>query len=163
MTDTEKLTQKFWSSLKSDRTVMLRIADGKDTARPMTAQTHDDTGHNVIWFFGDRHEGFVSQLTRLPVAAEVTLTGKGHDVFASVEGQLSLSDDRAMIDKLWNPFVAAWYEEGKDDPRLALLRFEPGPATIWMGGSDILAGVKAILGMDLQDDYKDQMTRTRLG
>ena len=29
-----------------------------------------------------------------------------------------------MIDRLWNPFVAAWFE-GKDDPKLQLLRFDP--------------------------------------
>ena len=37
--------------------------------------------------------------------------------------------DPKTIDRLWNPFVAAWFEGGKSDPKLALLRFEPGVYT----------------------------------
>ena len=51
-----------------------------------------------------------------------TFTSKGHDLFATVHGRLSLDNDRAVIDRLWNCYVAAWYERGKDDPKLALLR-----------------------------------------
>lgn len=56
--------------------------------------------------------------------AIATLTSKGHNLFATVHGSVSLDCDRATIDRLWNRFVAAWYEGGKDDPRLALLRLE---------------------------------------
>ena len=38
--------------------------------------------------------------------------------------------DRAAIDRLWNRFVAAWFEKGKDDPKLALLRFDPERAVL---------------------------------
>ncbi|MES0090053.1 pyridoxamine 5'-phosphate oxidase family protein [Mesorhizobium sp. M0030] len=42
-----------------------------------------------------------------------------------MQGKLSLDNNRAVIDRLWNRFVAAWFEGGKDDPKLALLRFDP--------------------------------------
>ncbi|MGB8313532.1 MAG: pyridoxamine 5'-phosphate oxidase family protein [Aestuariivirga sp.] len=29
---------------------------------------------------------------------------------------------------LWNRFVVAWYEKGKDDPKLMLLRLDPKDA-----------------------------------
>mgnify|MGYP006140606399 CR=1 FL=1 len=45
-----------------------------------------------------------------------------------------------MIDRLWNPFVAAWYQEGKDDPKLALLRLDAERAEIWENGSSLIAG-----------------------
>ena len=32
----------------------------------------------------------------------------GHDIFASLQGALVRDDDRAVIERLWNPFVAAW-------------------------------------------------------
>ena len=36
----------------------------------------------------------------------------------------------AEIDRLWNPIVAEWYD-GKDDPKMALLRLELDDAKIW--------------------------------
>jgi len=32
------------------------------------------------------------------------------------------ASDRATIDRLWDRFGAAWFEGGKDDPKLALTR-----------------------------------------
>ena len=28
------------------------------------------------------------------------------------------------MDRYWNPVLSAWYPDGKDDPRLTLLRFD---------------------------------------
>jgi general stress protein 26 len=49
--------------------------------------------------------------------AIATFASKGHDLFATLHGSVSLDNDRAVIDRLWNRFVAAWYEGGKDDPK----------------------------------------------
>ena len=57
---------------------------------------------------------------------------KKHDIFATLHGRLILDTDRATLDRLWNPFVAAWFEKGKEDPKLALLRFDPAKAEIWL-------------------------------
>ena len=40
--------------------------------------------------------------------------------------------DPALIDRHWNPVVAAWYPEGKDDPHLTLLRFDADDGRIWL-------------------------------
>ena len=61
-----------------------------------------------------------------------------------------------MIDRLWNPFVAAWYN-GKDDPKLALLRMNAEHAEVWLNESSLLAGVKMVLGIDPKKDYKDKV------
>ena len=54
---------------------------------------------------------------------------------ATVHGRLSIDNDRATIDKLWNRYVAAWFEGGKDDPKLALLRLDAERAEIWVDAS----------------------------
>ena len=38
----------------------------------------------------------------------------------------------ALIDKHWNPILAAWYPEGKDDPHLTLLRFDADDGRVWV-------------------------------
>ena len=67
-----------------------------------------------------------------------------------------------MVDKLWNPFVAAWFEGGKDDPNLQLLRFEPERAQIWLNGSSLLAGMKMLLGADPKKEYADKVAEVSL-
>ena len=66
-----------------------------------------------------------------------------------------------MIDKLWNRFVAAWYE-GKDDPKIALLRFDPASAEIWIDASSAVAGIKMLIGIDPKKDYKDKVAEVSL-
>ncbi len=155
-----ELEQKFWKSLKSDRTMMLGI-HGVDEghARPMTAQFEDD--RSPIWFFGSK-ESELAQSIGTASRAVATFSSKGHDVFATIHGNLSLDNDPVMIDRLWNPFVAAWYEGGKDDPKLALLRLDAERAEIWLDGSSIIAGVKMLFGIDPKKEYSNNVAEVRL-
>ncbi len=156
-----ELEKKFWKSLKSDRTVMLglvRLDDGH--ARPMTAQIEGDEG-GPIWFFTSNKTELVSAL-KAGDRAMFTFSGKGGDLFASVHGALTLDNDRAAIERLWNPFVAAWYEGGKDDPELALLRFDPDRGEIWENGHSFIAGLMMLAGRDPKKDYGDKVAEVDL-
>lgn len=88
-------------------------------------------------------------------------SSKGHDLFASVKGTLSIVNDRATIDRLWNPFIAAWFE-GKDDPKLVLLRLDPDQAEIWLNENNLLAGVKMLFGMDPKKDMDGKVAEVNL-
>lgn len=88
-------------------------------------------------------------------------TSKGHDVWATVHGTLTTTRDPAIIDRLWNRFVAAWYD-GKDDPKIALIRLEPENAEIWIDASSVVAGIKMLLGIDPKEDYKDKVAEVSL-
>lgn len=152
----QELEAKFWKALKSDRTMMLGLDGVEDGhARPMTGQFEED--RSPIWFFTSTDNGIASKLGHAGGdRAIATFTSKGHDLFATVHGSLALDTDRAVIDRLWNPFVAAWYS-GKDDPKLALLRLDAEEAEIWLDGSSILAGIKMMLGIDPKADYRDKV------
>lgn len=159
MPSPQELESKFWNALKSDRTMMLGLDGVEDGhARPMTGQFEDDRG--PIWFFTSIDNGIVKQLGQ-GERAIATFTSKGHDLFATVHGALTLDNDRAAIDRLWNPFVAAWYD-GKDDPKLALLRLDAEEAEIWLDGSSLIAGIKMMIGVDPKKDYADQVATVLL-
>jgi general stress protein 26 len=83
-------------------------------------------------------------------------------LFATVHGRLSLHNDGAVINRLWNRFVAAWYERGKDDPKLALVRLDAERAEIWLDASSLVAGIKMLFGADPKQDYKDKVAEVRL-
>lgn len=162
MTDDAKITTAFWTHLRSDRTVMLGLENAAPpTLRPMTALLDGDEDRGPIWFFTSRDSALVQRMEpREP--ALFTFAAKGHNVFATVHGTLTRSADRAVVDRLWNPWVAAWYEDGKDDPDLALLRFDPAQAEIWRDASSLLAGLKMLFGVDPQTDYKDKVAKVSL-
>lgn len=155
MHDTAELKEKLWKALHSDRTVMLGL-DGLERGhtRPMTAITEDD--RSPIWFFTSTDNALVQKLASSHPAI-AAFSSKGHDLFASIRGTLSLDRDRAVVDRLWNPFIAAWFEGGKADPKLALLRFDAVEAEVWLNENSLLAGVKMLLGVDPKKDYEDKV------
>lgn len=167
MTSETEIKEKFWKALKSDMTMFLGLADGEDGhARPMTAQLDDDRFQGnlyqgPIWFFTSKSSELYQQIGS-GSRAMAHFASKGHDVWATVHGNLSQSQDPAVIDRLWNRFVAAWYEGGKDDPELALIRLDPENAEIWIDASSMVAGIKMLLGIDPKQDYKDKVANVAL-
>lgn len=162
MANEAEIEHKFWKALRSDMTVMLGLA-GVDEGhtRPMTAQIDGDEDCGPLWFFTSNETEFAAELT--PGArALATFTSKGNDVYAAIHGTLTPNNDRAVIDRLWNPHVAAWFEQGKDDPKLQLVRFDLERAQIWIDASSVLAGVKVLLGIDPKQDYQDKVAEVSL-
>jgi general stress protein 26 len=156
----DELQSKFWKALDSDRTMMLGLDGVEDGhARPMTA--HFENDHGPIWFFTTKDHRLVRLLDRGDRAI-ATFASKGHDLFATLHGRLSVDNDPAVIDRLWNRFVAAWFEGGKTDPKLALLRLDAERAEIWGDASSIVAGVKLLLGVDPKKDYRDKVAEVPL-
>jgi len=165
MTEAEyKLESKLWKALKDDRTVMLGLAGVEEGhSQPMTAQLlHDDDERGPIWFFTSSDSDLVKALTETHRAV-VHFSSKGHDLFASLHGELTLDTNRQVVDELWNSFIAAWYEGGKDDPKLRLLRLDPERAQVWLNENNLWAAVKLLLGKDPKQEYKDKVADVRLG
>ena len=161
MSNPQELEKKFWKALKSDRTLMLGLDGVEDGhSRPMTAQAEDD--RSPLWFFTSTDNAMVKKLGQ-GHRAIAAFSSKDHELFASIKGNLSLDTDPAVVERLWNPFVAAWFEGGKDDPKLQLLRLDTERAQIWLNGSSLLAGVKMLLGVDPKQDYKDKVAEVSLG
>jgi general stress protein 26 len=162
MATPQELEAKLWKALDSDRTVMLGLDGAEDGhTRPMTAQVEDD--RSCIWFFTAKDNALVKALGGGGGRAIATFASKGHDVFATFHGQLRVDTDPAVVERLWNRFVAAWYPGGKTDPTLALLRLDAERAEIWLDGSSLVAGAKMLLGVDPRKSYKDKVAQVPLG
>lgn len=167
MPNDQEIKEQFWKALKSDMTLFLGLAEGEDGhARPMTAQLDeqhwsDDSYHGPIWFFTSTDSELYQKIGS-GERAMAHFTSKGHDLWATVHGTLSQSHDKEMVDRLWNRFVAAWYEGGKNDPKIALIRLDPESAEIWIDAFSMIAGIKMLLGMDPKEDYKDKVAQVTL-
>jgi general stress protein 26 len=109
--------------------VMLGLADADDGMRPMVA--HVDHTQSLIYFF-TRSSGSLTAKVGLGATGRIAMSGKSGDFYAWVEGAIAQNAERATMDRLWSPTIAAWYH-GKDDPDLSLLMFTPRAGKIWVG------------------------------
>lgn len=161
MPSPQELQEKFWKALDDDRTLFLGL-DGVDDghAQPMTALRDKEAGNSQIWFFTTKDNGLVRAMQE-GHRAMAHFASKGHEIWAAIHGNLVIDQDRA-IDRLWNPFVAAWYEGGKDDPNLQLIRLDAERAQIWLNENSLFAGVKLLLGADPKQGYRDKVADVSL-
>jgi general stress protein 26 len=163
MSKSAEIEARFWEALKSDMTMMLGLHGAEEGhTRPMTAQFEGEKG-GPIWFFTSTDNAMVRKLGTTRARAIASFVSKGHDVFAAIHGDVRVDTDRAVVDRLWNRYVAAWYEGGRDDPKLALLRLDPDRAELWLDGSSIVAGIKLMLGIDPKTAYRDNVAKVELG
>ena len=157
-----ELEARFWAALRKDMTVMLGLGTEIEY-RPMTAQLASDDDEGPIWFFTSTDTDLGRHLQNAGAQeGSFHFASKGHDVWATVSGMLQVDNDRATIDKLWNSYVSAWYEGGKDDPKLLLVRMDPSHAKIWKDGSSLVAYALTLLGRDPQKDYQDNVASVSL-
>ena len=120
----------------------------------------DEEHGGPIWFFTAKDTD-IARETGSSHRAQLHFSSKGHDLFAAVHGTLSAVDDPAMVERLWNPFIAAWFE-GKGDPKLRLMRFDAEHGQIWLNENTLMAGIRILMGRDPKKDYRDKTAEVSL-
>ncbi|MEY8841878.1 pyridoxamine 5'-phosphate oxidase family protein, partial [Cribrihabitans sp. XS_ASV171] len=87
-----------------------------------------DTG--VLWFITSTDTDLV-RAVGTGAQGIYTLVSGSQDFYTCVRGTLQQSQDRAKLDEIWSSVASAWFEGGKDDPKVVLLRFALNEAAIW--------------------------------
>ena len=136
----QEIAETFLAKLKDSPFVMIGLTDTSDHSEVMTAQIDEDQS-DVLYFFAGRDNRIAGG-----GKAMAQFVAKGHDFFACLAGTVSPDNDRAQIEKLWNPQVAAWFPGGKEDPNLALLRFDIANAELWETDVSLTGRVKMLFG-----------------
>ena len=164
MADDREIEEKFWSELKSSPFIMLGVEGTRDGAtQPMTANFEDeDRNAGVVWFFTANDHDLTRAMGQSNRAIG-SFSAKGHDLFASLRGTLKIVNDLATIDRLWSPIVAEWYE-GKDDPKLALVRFDIDDAKIWKSDVEgfLKPALNKLLGRKPEAGMKEKVAEVSL-
>lgn len=128
----------FWKALKESNTGLLGLDQPGYHAQPMTAFREEETG--TIWFF-TRDDTDLARDAGIGggQSAMFHYGSKDQKVWACIHGELSVhGQDRSIIDRYWNPVLAAWYPEGKDDPHLTILRFDGDDGRVWVSDGSLL-------------------------
>lgn len=134
MSATENLNRqeaiKKLKTLAEDKSTLLTTFTDAYTvdARPMYTQGVDDDG--TIWFFSKKDSTKNRQLAANP-AISLMYINTGSDSYLFVAGTATVLRDQTIIDRLWTDFAKVWFENGKDDPDLTLIKVNPEHAHYW--------------------------------
>ncbi|EAR50942.1 hypothetical protein OG2516_13756 [Oceanicola granulosus HTCC2516] len=137
MSDTSRLKEdakgQLFDELARVHAGMLAIDGAGQHFQPMTPYCDRDTG--VIWFISSRETDLVRTLSGA-MSAHFNFIGKDDDYWACMSGRLEQVEDEAKIDEIWNAVAAAWFEEGREDHDVCLLRFSLDEAAIWASSTN---------------------------
>jgi general stress protein 26 len=105
-----------------------RLSSQPITTRPMSVQQVDD--HGNFWFLSaiDSHK---NREIAADHRVQLFFSNTSNYEFLTVFGQASISQDRDKINVLWNDIAKAWFEEGKEDPRITVIKVVPHEGFYW--------------------------------
>ena len=146
MTDTHKIKQTMWDKMAQSPFLMVGLTGNGQHSEPLTAQLDRDQVDTLFFFVGKDN--------RLASggSAMAQFVSKGHDFFACLAGDIRPDNDPALIDKLWNNQVEAWFPGGKSDPNLALLRLDISSAELWETDISLSGRLKMLFGGTIKSD-----------
>jgi general stress protein 26 len=145
--DRAKAIQEIGKKIKGIRTAMLTTEDerGRLVSRPMATQDIDSDG--TLWFFTYADAPKVGNIQH-DQQVNLTYMKEDDNRYISLSGTAQLVRDRARIEQYWKPFLQAWFPNGKDDPKLALLKVTVQSAEYWDGPGNFI-GQAVVLAKDV--------------
>ena len=114
--------------------------EGHLHACPMTT-SETSLGAREIWFIGDKTTQAVDNINNNPQVNLSYVSQDGKD-YVSINGKAELVDDKAKLDELWSPIYNAFYEHGKEDENVQLIKVVPNGAEFWRSGNGIINAAK---------------------
>jgi general stress protein 26 len=100
--------------------------DGRLVSRPL-ATVHNEFDGDV-WFYTYDPSHKVHEIRH---DAQVNVSYESGKGYLSLSGRASIVHDRAKIEEFWNPAIEAWFENGEDDPKVALIKVAAESAEYW--------------------------------
>jgi general stress protein 26 len=105
----------------------LKTGDGS-TSRPMSAIKVCDQGN--IWFFSEKNSAKNKEIEQDNVV-RLFFSSPSKNSYLVVNGEASISSDKTKIEELWTPAAKIWFNEGKDDPRISVIKVKPSGCYYW--------------------------------
>lgn len=150
----------FWERLEEINAGLLGLAGGDARLVPMSHQLRD--GDGTIWFITGRDTDLAQAVAGGDGRARYVLADRGKGLYAVVTGQLTLNDNKAVLDDLWSVVADSWFDGGKDDPDVCVLALSPETAEIWLTPTSGLTFAFGILRAQLTGEQPDMGSHATL-
>ena len=127
---------KVMDIARKARTAMMCTYDASGMAhgRPMAAVEFEDDG---LWSFTQADSRKLDEIARDP---RVTLTyaDQSRNDWLSIQGRATVTRDKGKAKELWSEPLRAWFPDGPEDDKVALIRVEADSAEYWDSPSGVL-------------------------
>ncbi|SMO33976.1 pyridoxamine 5'-phosphate oxidase family protein [Paracoccus laeviglucosivorans] len=120
--------QTFWKRLDGINAGMLGSTQHLNFV-PMSHYADPDQG--ALWFITAHGTDLEKLATAGPYDAMHIVGDASGKLWARIEGQIELSDDREKLDEIWGAVASAWFEDGEQDSDVRLLKFTLTGAEVW--------------------------------
>jgi len=98
------------------------------SARPMSCNEVDDQGN--LWFISNARSNKNFEIKQ-DDKVQLFFSQISNSHYLSVFGHATIYNDQSTIDQHWEPIAKAWFEEGKEDPDVSIIKITPSDAYYW--------------------------------
>lgn len=98
------------------------------SVRPMSLQEVDENGD--LWFMSMVDSVKNAEIKSDPLT-QLFFQESTNSGFLNIYGITEILRDQEKIDELWNPLLKVWFQGGKDDMKISLLKVSPTRAYYW--------------------------------
>ncbi|TXD96962.1 general stress protein [Psychrobacter frigidicola] len=96
--------------------------------------TETSIGAKEIWFIGHKPSDTVENIKKNPEINLAYATQDNKD-YLSITGKAELVEDKDKLEELWSTIYNAYFEHGKEDPKVQLIKVVPHGAEYWANGN----------------------------
>lgn len=124
--------QLIWNLIKDVKVGMLVTKEGEsdDSMRSRPMYLVQDAYDGTLYFYTSKNAEKVYEIKEDRDVC-ITFSDVQNGVFVSLTGKAKLTDDQELIDRYWNSGINAWFEDGKDNPDIAMLKIKVNRGEHW--------------------------------
>ena len=138
--DRDAAVDALWRHLDKERVGLLWIERSDQHPQPMTLFADREAA--AVWFVTSSETDLFRSLGT-GKGARLTLQAENNGYIASLEGRLEPATDAEKLDEIWSFALGAWFDYGRDDPSVRLMRFVPVEASVWASKNNpVIVGLK---------------------
>ncbi len=134
ISEKEEAVKKFKELVKDVSVCMFTTVDDHNNlySRPMSTVNIDDEGN--AWFFTNEFSETIQEVSK-DNNVHLIYAHPAKNVYVTVKGSCTVILNRKKIDELWTPLLKAWFPNGKEDPKLCLVKVVTEEASYWNSNS----------------------------
>lgn len=120
------LKDTFWNRMDDVQAGLLSAAG----ERPIPMAPHADADDNALWFVTAAGSA-AERAAKGGDTASFAVADAKANLYATLDGTLTEVNDAAKLDEIWSAVTAAWFENGRDDAAVRLVKFTPKAGEVW--------------------------------
>ena len=139
------------SDLVDDGTIVMfmTMIGEEHSSRPLTVSGVEG---DRLSFLVDRTASWVGAVRSGAAAIHLTVSDDRDNTYLSLNGDVTLSEDREEIEQLWSAPAGAYFD-GKDDPKLTVLRVDVEDGEYWSAPSGRIGAALSMLRVAVTRDH----------